>query len=152
MLAMTHVASADAAIGCFDAKYTYLFWRPVHAIQRADTDENPLTTFDPTWASLLTVNHPEYPSAHSCWTAAVTDTLAAFFGGDERAVALDSALTGATRQYERFSHIAREVGDARIAAGIHFRFSVEEGMTLGHKVARLVTKYHFQPAWRDDQN
>jgi hypothetical protein len=150
LLAMSHVASADAAIGCFEAKYTYLFWRPVHAIQRADTDNNPLTTFDPTWSSLLVVNHPEYPSAHSCWTGAVTDTLTSFFGGDERAIVLDSTFTGTSRDYERFSDIASEVGEARISAGIHFRFSIDEGLALGRKVARLVTKYHFQPAWRED--
>lgn len=32
MLAMVHVASADATVGCFEAKYSFLLWRPVHAI------------------------------------------------------------------------------------------------------------------------
>ncbi len=41
MLAMAHVAGSDAMIACFDAKYHYLSWRPLHAIQRADTDGNP---------------------------------------------------------------------------------------------------------------
>ena len=36
MLAMVHVAGADGTIGCFDAKYHYLFWRPSHAIPRAE--------------------------------------------------------------------------------------------------------------------
>src|SRR5688572_12467468 len=40
MLAMTHVAGGDAMIGCFDAKYHYLSWRPIHAIHRAGTDGN----------------------------------------------------------------------------------------------------------------
>lgn len=66
---MVHVASADAVVGCFDAKYNFLLWRPVHAIQRADTDDNPLTLPDLTWNAPLNVNHPEYPSAHSCWSA-----------------------------------------------------------------------------------
>jgi hypothetical protein len=151
MMAMAHVASADAAIGCFEAKYTFLFWRPVHAIRRADTDDNPLTTFDPTWAALLTVNHPEYPSAHSCWTGALTSTLASFFGGDERAIALDSTFTGTTHHYERFSDIAREVGDARVFGGIHFRFSIDDGLRLGRKVAEMVTWNHFQSAGRGEK-
>lgn len=145
MLAMTHVASADAAIGCFASKYTHLFWRPLHAIQRADTDENPLTTADTTWTSLLTVNHPEYPSAHSCWTSAVTETLAFFFGGDEREVTLDSTQTGTTRQYASFRAIMDEVGDARVFAGLHFRFSIEDGATLGQRVSQAVTSRHFLP-------
>jgi hypothetical protein len=145
LLAMVHVASADAVVGCFEAKYSFLLWRPVHAIQRADTDGNHFTAPDLTWNALLNVNHPEYPSAHSCWTQAVTDTLTYFFGTDEAAFGLDSAVTGSTRQYARFSEVAEEVQDARVWAGIHFRFSTDDGSTIGRQVARLVTRRHFRP-------
>jgi hypothetical protein len=37
MLAAVDVAMADAAIACWDAKYHYLFWRPMTAIPLADT-------------------------------------------------------------------------------------------------------------------
>ena len=145
MLAMVHVASADATVGCFEAKYSFLLWRPVHAIQRADTDDNPRTAPDVTWNALLNVNHPEYPSAHSCWTQAVTDTLTSFFGSDEAEFGLNSTVTGSTRQYARFSEVAEEVQDARVWAGIHFRFSTDDGATIGRQVARLVTRHHFRP-------
>ena len=145
MLAMVHVASADATVGCFEAKYGFLSWRPVHAIQRADTDDNPRTAPDVTWNALLNVNHPEYPSAHSCWTQAVTDTLTSFFGSDEAEFGLNSTATGTTRQYARFSEVAEEVQDARVWAGIHFRFSTDDGATIGRQVARLVTRHHFRP-------
>jgi hypothetical protein len=145
LLAMVHVASADATVGCFDAKYGFLFWRPVHAIRRADTDGNPRTTPDVSWDALLNVNHPEYPSAHSCWTQAVTDTLAYFFGTDQAEFGLDSTVTGSTRQYARFSEVAEEVQDARVWAGIHFRFSTDDGATIGRQVARLVARDHFRP-------
>ena len=145
MLAMVHVASADATVGCFDAKYSFLWWRPVQAIQRADTDDNPRTDADVTWNALLNVNHPEYPSAHSCWTQAVTDTLSYFFGTDKAEFGLDSTVTGSTRQYARFSEVAAEIQDARVWAGIHFRFSTEDGATIGRRVARLVTRHHFRP-------
>jgi hypothetical protein len=145
MLAMVHVASADATVGCFDAKYSFLFWRPVLAIQRADTDDNPRTSPDMTWTALLNVNHPEYPSAHSCWTQAVTDTLAYVFGTDSAEFGLDSTVTWSTRQYARFSEVAEEVQDARVWAGIHFRFSTDDGAAIGRQVARLVTRHHFRP-------
>ena len=62
MLAMAHVAGCDAMIACFDAKYHYLSWRPLHAIQRADTDGNPQTEPDPTWQPLRpTPNSPRVP-------------------------------------------------------------------------------------------
>lgn len=145
---MVHVASADATVGCFEAKYSFLFWRPVHAIQRADTDDNPMTAPDPAWTALLNVNHPEYPSAHSCWTQAVTDRLSHFFGTDKAEFGLDSAVTGTTRHYARFSEVAKEVQDARVWAGIHFRFSTDDGATIGRQVARRVARHHFRPAKR----
>jgi hypothetical protein len=117
----------------------------VQAIQRADTDDNPRTAPDVTWTALLNVNHPEYPSAHSCWTQAVTDTLTFFFGTDNAAFGLDSTVTGSTRQYARFSEVAEEVQDARVWAGIHFRFSTDDGAVIGRQVARLVTRNHFGP-------
>ena len=63
------VATADTMIACWEAKYHYSFWRPNHAIQRADTDGNPATVPDPTWLPLVVGNHPEYPSGHACFTA-----------------------------------------------------------------------------------
>ena len=45
---MVHVASADATVGGIEAKYNFLLWRPVHAIQRADTDVNP-------WRGIISV-------------------------------------------------------------------------------------------------
>jgi hypothetical protein len=145
MLAMVHVAGADALLACFDAKYHYLYWRPLHAIQRADTDGNPATVPDATWTSLLTVNHPEYPSAHGCFTKAMTDALAVFFGTDKVGLSMSSTVTGTTRYYDRFSDVAKEVYDARVWAGLHFRNSVMEGAWIGRKVAAHVVTNFFQP-------
>ena len=78
LLAMGTVIPSDAGITCMDSKYHYLLWRPVTAIRNADKDANTATDPSPTWSPLLTTpNHPEYPSAHGCATAAVTDVLAA---------------------------------------------------------------------------
>ncbi len=67
LLASLDLAMADSAIGCWDAKYTYVFWRPVTAIPLGSIDGNPATAEDSSFTSLLvTPNHPEYPSGHSC--------------------------------------------------------------------------------------
>jgi hypothetical protein len=148
MLTLMHVAVADAILACFDAKYHYLFWRPIHAIRRADTDGNPATEADPTWTPLLFVNHPEYPGAHGCFTTAVTETMAAFFGTDKVAFSVDSTVstvTQKTRYYERFSDAAKEVYDARTWAGLHFRNSTMEGAWIGKKVAGYVVADFFRP-------
>ena len=146
MLAMAHVAGGDAMIGCFDAKYHYLSWRPVHAIRRADTDDNLLTVPDPTWQPLLpTPNHPEYPSAHACHTTAIAEALESFFGPGRTSFSLDSLVTGETRYYDRFKDVVEEVNNARVWAGFHFRYSDEDGSKLGRKVGRFVVTNFFQP-------
>ena len=146
MLAMAHVAGGDAMIGCFDAKYHYLSWRPIHAIQRADTDGNARTLQDPAWQPLLpTPNHPEYPSAHACHTTAIAEALESFFGTGRLRFSVDSLVTGETRYYKRFREVVAEVNNARVWAGFHFRYSQEDGSRIGRRVARLVVRNFFQP-------
>ncbi len=66
MFAMVDLAQADAAIVCFTEKATWSFWRPVTAVQLADTDGNPATTGDPAWMPLLiTPPFPDYTSGHT---------------------------------------------------------------------------------------
>jgi PAP2 superfamily len=150
MLTLMHVAVADSILACFDAKYHYLFWRPIHAIPRADTDGNPATEPDSTWTPLLYPNHPnhpEYPGAHGCWTTAVTASMAAFFGTDKVAFSVDSAaaVQQNTRYYQRFTDAAQEVYDARTWAGVHFRNSSMEGAWIGRKVARYIAANFMTP-------
>mgnify|MGYP000861094407 CR=1 FL=1 len=148
LLAMAHVAGGDAMIGCFDAKYHYLAWRPVHAIQRADTDGNPNTAPDRAWQPLTTTpNHPEYPSAHACHSAAMVTTLEHLFGAGRTPFTIDSLVTGETRQYRRFRDVITEVNNARIWAGFHFRYSQDDGARLGRQVGRFVARHLFQPTW-----
>jgi hypothetical protein len=146
MLAMAHVSGADAIIACFDAKYHYWFWRPYQAIQRADTDGNPNTAADPSWAPLgTTPNHPEYPSAHACHSTAVAEALDAFFGTDKVPFSLDSRITGTVREYRSFHEAVKDVDEARVLVGFHFRNSDQEGSNLGRKVAGYVVQNYFQP-------
>jgi hypothetical protein len=37
-VSLADIAMADAAIACWEAKYRYVFWRPVTAIPLADCD------------------------------------------------------------------------------------------------------------------
>ena len=146
LMAMAHVSGGDAMIACFEAKYRHLFWRPVHAIRRADTDGNDATVADPTWTPRLgTPNHPEYPAAHNCHSSAVAGAIGAFFGTGEVAITVDSLSTGQVRRFDRLSDAVADVTEARIIAGVHFRFSAQDGNTLGARVARFVTRTHFTP-------
>ena len=146
MLAMAHVAGADAMIACFDAKYTYWFWRPYQAIPRGDEDSNPATAGDPDWVPLRTTpNFPEYPSAHACHTTAIAEALQEFYGTDKIPFTLDSRITATTRTYARFHDAYKDVDWARVLVGFHFRNSDQEGSMLGRKVARYVVTHRFLP-------
>ena len=61
VFALMYLASADASIACWDAKYHYNFWRPLPAISNGDLDGNDGTAGDGTWRPLFpTPPHPEY--------------------------------------------------------------------------------------------
>ncbi|MBL8878918.1 MAG: vanadium-dependent haloperoxidase [Phycisphaerales bacterium] len=124
---------ADAAIACWNAKYTYEFWRPVTAIQLGDDDENPCTFGDPTWLPLITTPpFPTYTSGHSTFSGAAANVLAQFFDNDD--IAFDSTsdgLPGVTRSFTSFSQAAGEAADSRLYGGIHFRFDNEAGLLVG---------------------
>ncbi len=145
LLALLNVAMADAAIGCWQAKYTYVFWRPVTAIPEAAADGNAATTADPSWAPLFaTPAHPEYPSGHSCLSAAAGVVLADAFGERTHFTVESDTLPGITRSFRSFSAALREVKNARIFAGIHFRSATDDGQALGDSVGRYVLEHGVQ--------
>ena len=145
LLATLNVAMADAAIGCWDAKYAYNFWRPITAIRETADDGNGATTPDPTWKPLFaTPGHPDYPSGHSCVSGAATTVLANEFGERRRFDMTTDLLIGVTRSFRSFADALEEVKNARIFSGIHFRAACEDGTTLGTAVAQYVLAHAFQ--------
>jgi len=144
MMAMVHVSAADSLVGCWEAKFHYLFWRPQTAIQRADTDGNPDTVQDGTWTHLLLGNHPEYPSGHACFTGALTRALADYFGTDREPWSLTSTATGTTHSFERLRDVRAEVAEARIYGGLHFRKSMVDGDDLARRTTRFVLQHNFE--------
>lgn len=137
LLALTDLVGGDSLIACMNAKYTYSAWRPYTAIRNADTDGNPATVADPTWTPLLlTPNHPEYPAAHGCITAAEGEVLADVLGTRHINVDITSPVTATTRHFDTVRQLDTEVVNARVWGGLHFRTSVEVGMQMGRDVAR----------------
>ncbi|MFL5929448.1 MAG: vanadium-dependent haloperoxidase [Gaiellaceae bacterium] len=126
LLALTNIAMADAMIATFNAKTTYNFWRPVTAIT---------ATSDPTWLPLMpTPAFQEYPSAHSTVSAAPAAVLAAFYGRETPFTVTSANMAGVTRDFTSFAEAVQQVEDARVWAGFHYRFSCEDGGTLGTNV------------------
>jgi len=145
-MAMVSVTYADGLIACFDAKYHYLFWRPITAIRAGDTDGNDATVGDPTWTTLLpgTPNHPEYPSAHSCITPAAGLVIARFLGSPEIDFTIPSLTGLGDRHFMRASDLEYDVANARIWGGIHFRSAVADGAEIAKKTANHVLAHRFK--------
>jgi hypothetical protein len=157
LFAMTSLAAADGAIGCWNDKYVWNFWRPIDAIHEAASDGNPRTTADPDWKPLFdpstptvpalsTPAFPDHPSGHSCVSSATLHAMQDFFGTDKIGFDIvSSRFPGQPRHFDRFSDALKEVIDARVWGGIHFRTADTQGAALGKKVAHWERKHYFQP-------
>jgi hypothetical protein len=145
LLGYVHVATADTMIACWEAKYHYRFWRPNHAIQRADTDGNVRTSPDPSWLPLIVGNHPEYPSGHACFTAAVTESLRNYFGTKHVRLVISSTAAGAgpPRTYETLDELVADVENARVWGGLHYRTTMTKTVRYFPRIARDVGRHHF---------
>ena len=144
LLARLDISLADTAIAVWDAKNYYNTWRPVTAIAHADTDGNPDTTAQPGWKPLI--NSPvfqEYPSGHSGVSSAAATILASEFGDDTTFTATSAGVPGDVRTFTSFSDAVAQVNDARVFAGIHFRFSCEVANQMGAEVANYVNQTMF---------
>ena len=69
-----------------------------------------------------------------------------FFGTDTiRFGVISSRFPGETRYFDRFSDALKEIIDARIWAGLHFRTADVQAKILGRKVVHYMEKHYFQP-------
>jgi hypothetical protein len=144
---LSSLATADAAVAMFDAKYAHNFWRPVTAIRNGDMDGNDATELDANWEPMIaTPMHPEYPCAHCTFQGAAAGVLQVMYGDTVPRVSLTStAAPGVTRSFERLSDYVKEVINARIYEGVHYRTSGEVGAALGRRIAEEVVRNNLQP-------
>jgi hypothetical protein len=157
LYALANLSAADAIICAWSAKKSFAFWRPDRAIRAGDTDGNYLTDVDPTWTPYMsTPNYPDYTSGGNNFSGSMMRALELFFDSDKpfedpfRIYYLAGAVPLLPndlpyREFSRFSDIAKEVIDARIYLGIHFRFADTEARSQGRRVANYVFKNYLTP-------
>jgi VCPO second helical-bundle domain len=169
LLAMINLVGADALMSNLYAKYHYLFWRPVTAINGSldptavtndgfgpvpgYDDGNAATVEQSGWRPLLpTPNHPEYPAAHGAITSAMAEVFSTFLGTNE--IDLDirgfdptgpSGNLNAVRHFDMPNALRNEIIDARLWAGLHYHFSGVAGVVLGRNVAHFDLSHAFRP-------
>jgi hypothetical protein len=139
-------AVQNALIATWDAKFAYMFWRPVTAIRAGDADGNSETQGDPTWTPFLTTpSHPEYPAAHTTVGASALGFYTVWFETDQFPLQF-KGLTGMDpRNYTSVNEIHAEEGNARVWGGMHFRNSTEVGTKVGSKIGKYTATHLLKP-------
>jgi hypothetical protein len=143
MFAAVAQAMDDGMIAVFEAKYHYNFWRPATAIRNGDNDGNDATEREASWTPFIDAPlHPEYPSAHSILAAAVATVLKTEVGSGPMPALTTTSPTakGATRRWTSLDDFTREVGNARIYEGIHYRTSTDVGLAMGRQIGELTVE------------
>ena len=148
LFAFVGMSQADAVISSWDNKYHYDFWRPVTAIQAADTDGNPETEQDSDWLPLLTTpNFPTYTAAHGTASGATSKILELYFGTDE--ITFTSSTEGfpevPDRTFASFSQAGWEGANSRLYGGIHWSFDNEDAFSGGQAIASQMFSNYLQP-------
>ncbi len=162
--AMVNMVGADAQIAVMNAKYHFLFWRPVTAIDPSAVtadgygpvpgykDGNDATAEEEGWRPMggNTPNHPEYPAAHGSITSAMAEVFSTYLRTNRFNLVVRgfNPATGqmdAVRTFTNPAALRNEIVDARVWAGFHYRFSGVAGVVLGRQVAKYDLRFAFRP-------
>ena len=137
----------DAIIAVLDAKYHYEFWRPITAIRNGDLQNNPAISRDPSWQPIDdTPMHPEYPCAHCIVAASIAAVMEGVLGRDvPEFSAISTTAPGITHRWSNAQALVKEVSQARIWAGFHYRFSTQVGADMGYRIGGYVVEKCMQP-------
>ena len=136
LFALLNIAAHDTQVVAMEQKYRYNFWRPYTAIRYTGGIGNPAVTPDPNWEPVInTPGHQDYPSGHCTTSGGALGALLAFFPDDKVNVSdTHMPFLGIVRSWTSFTGMAKEVEDARVWAGIHFRAADEDGTKIGRKI------------------
>lgn len=147
LFAAVDMSITDAIIAVWDSKYHYGYWRPITAIQLADTDENGDTVADPDWQPFApaTPPYPDYVSGFNGVTGAFTGSLSRILGGGALDLYITSPTAGVTRHYVTASALNQDGIDGRVFLGIHFRTADEVAIDMGTQIANWGLDHYFQP-------
>jgi hypothetical protein len=138
LFAAMHSAMSDSIISCWRLKYDVGFWRPVQAIQNADSDGNPRTVADTNWTPLIP-NPPysDYVSGHGCLTAPAVQAIRRTLG-ERTSLTLHSYVTNTDQDFASLRELEHDAFYARIWGGLHFRTAMRDAYDIGHTAADQV--------------
>ena len=144
--AKTGISLFDATTGSFKAKYEYLRERPFSFIR---TVIAPVADPANQWKPLIgTPSFPDFPSNHAVFSSSVAYSLASLYGNNTPFVnstyefrTFDfggGPVSLGSRHHASFDAMTQEISMSRLYGGIHYRYSCEEGMKQGKKIAQNI--------------
>lgn len=166
-LALINITMADAGIGAWEAKYHYLFPRPVTFIRENDPSpyKLPVGANVKFWTPLgapvtngrpgslnFTPPFPAYPSGHATFGGALFEIFRKYWGTDNISFEfISDEYNGlnydpgeATPRplkkvtFKNFSIPEKLNADSRIYLGVHWKFDADAGIVQGNKIADFV--------------
>jgi hypothetical protein len=151
MFAAADMSAADTVISVWYTKYVDGTWRPDTAINLADTDNNPATDPDPSWAPLRPdPAYPEYPSGYNGFAASVTRALEKVFHTRRlQLTVISTAVPDVQRHYETGRALRQDVVNGRMWLGVHFRFADTASRDMGLRLSGWTLDHYFQPVGHD---
>jgi len=142
--AKTGITLFDASTGSFKAKYEHWKERPfsfIHSVIDPGAD--------PKWKSYLpTPGFPDFPSNHAVFSSSVAYVLSSIYGNQVSFT--DKSYEGVmadlgngpenlgSRHFDSFDEMREEISVSRLYGGIHYRYSCDEGMKQGKKIAENI--------------
>ena len=142
--AKTGITLFDATTGSFKAKYEHWKERPFSFIRSIIAP-----TANPVWKPFIaTPGFPDFPSNHAVFSSSVAHALSSIYGS--QVAFTDETYEGVTadlgngaenlgsRHYDSFEAMTQEISMSRLYGGIHYRYSCEEGMKQGKKIAENI--------------
>jgi hypothetical protein len=154
-LALTMMGSNDALIASFYNKYHYNHWRPETGIHNGALDGHPDTEGDGGFTTfILTPCFPSYPSNHASGTNGGLEVLRRLLGESGHDITITNNVpalgtlppTVITKHYRKLRDIGKDVDDARVYGGIHWRYDQVGGNELGQAVAAYIVKNKLRKA------
>jgi membrane-associated phospholipid phosphatase len=110
--ALLNMAMHDAAVGCWDAKFTYFNPRP--------------SQLDPSIRTAIGLpNFPAYTSGHSTFSAAAAVVLSHLFPGSAA----------------QFAEMKEEAAISRLYGGIHYRSDIDVGKDHGARIGAYTVRF-----------
>ena len=152
LYAEVSLAMADGAISAWNLKYNTAIdlWRPIDAIQQADTDGTLATVKDAAWEPLsrdeselqFSPCFPAWVSGHATFGGAWSRTMENEFAEVTHSNPFPLELTtedphavASARSFDSFAEAGEENADSRIFLGVHYGVDAEDGLSVGRTVA-----------------